>query len=92
MATNLALAFLALCLGSCLAPADGHACCHRETPVISAETGGCWLEADGVSVSPIALPADRVEAGTVRATLTAELARHRDAPLITASPPLILRV
>ena len=94
MATNLALAFLAVCLGSCLAPADAHACCRQSTrPAISAETQDCWLDADGVAVAAIVLPAS-AGLGVIVHSLapTTAAARFAGEPVLAASPPFVLRV
>ena len=92
MATNLALAFLALCLASCLAPADTHACCRSKIPAISAEESGCCLDTDGVRVVAIDLPADSSRAGVTFSSPSSPSAVQRDAPAVAASPPRILRI
>jgi hypothetical protein len=92
VATHLALAFLAVCLGSCLAPAEAHACCQSKAPAITAETGGCFLHTDGVSVTAIDLPADGSGAVVVLTALPTLPVAHPDAPSVAASPPRILRI
>jgi hypothetical protein len=94
LATNLALAFLALCLASCLAPADAHGCCRSKSPMISAQTNGCCLDTDGVSVAAAAndLPADTSVGEVVHSVLTSKSAAPFGAPATSASPPRVLRI
>jgi hypothetical protein len=92
VATNLALAFLAVCLGSCLAPAETHACCQSKAPAITAETGGCFLHTDGVSVTAIDLAADSSGVVVVLKALPTLPAAHPVAPTVAAPPPRILRI
>jgi hypothetical protein len=93
MATNLALAFLALCLASCLAPADAHACCRGAAPTISAAADDCCLDTDGVRSAADGIP---VHAGAGAFVLQlapkAPPSRIEGGPCVAASPPLILRV
>jgi hypothetical protein len=93
MATNLALAFLALCLASCLAPADAHACCRSKSPLISANADGCCLDTDGVSVAAANdLPADTSVGEVVHLVLTSKPGAAFGAPAASASPPRVLRI
>jgi hypothetical protein len=93
MATNLALAFLGLCLSSCLAPAEAHACCRSKAPTISAETDGCWLDTDGVREAADGLLANSSLAPVMHpVSLNPPAALFHGAPRVAASPPLVLRV
>lgn len=92
LATNLALAFLAVCLGSCLAPRDAHACCQSKGPALTDENSGCFLHTDGVGVTAIDVPADSNCAVVMLAALPTLLVAHSVAPAVAASPPLILRI
>ena len=93
MAANLALAFLGLCLASCLAPADGHACCRNTRPAISAQTEDCWLDADGVAVAATILPASTgLGAFVDDLPHIAPAAHFEREPRLDASPPFVLRV
>jgi hypothetical protein len=94
MATNLALAFLALCLASCLAPggSDAHACCRGEKSTIAAATDRCCLDTEGVAAAAGDLPACASTGGSAHMLLPSTPAAHFGVPRVAASPPFILRV
>lgn len=94
MATNLALAFLALCLASCLAPggAESHACCRGEKSTIAAATNGCCLDTEGVAAAASDLPACASVGGIVHMVLASTPAAHFTLPRVAASPPFVLRI
>lgn len=94
LATNLALAFLALCLASCLAPgaSDAHACCRGQKSTIVAATDGCCLETEGVAAAASDLPARASMGVIVHRVLPSTPAAHFTLPRVAASPPFILRI
>jgi hypothetical protein len=96
VATDLALAFLALCLASCLAPGgNAHACCHSQSPAISAETDGCWLDMEGMTAAGAATAmasSTNPIAFTLAPPIVPNSSNPTAAPPSAASPPRVLRI
>lgn len=93
LAADLALAFIGLCLATCLRSGDAHACCRRSGPALSAQTDGCCLDTDGVRTAAAALTVSTGHQALLPPPpMPLPGWRAQRSPEATASPPLVLRI